>query len=637
MVKIGLLVPYEEMLVIGKKIIKEQELEVEYMRVIQTVDAVNEARMAIDAGVHIIVAHGYQAKLIKQYTNIPLVEIRLHAQEIGLLIKRAKETTKKEHPRIGIIAFENMLCDMSYMEDLFDVKLLVESLGRTEDNAKALYAMSNKKPDIIIGGEITCEEAEKMGYPTLFYRSTEESISEALHSAKKMAYAAESEKQNTAQIETILDASFNGIIKINTEGKLIVVNKPIENLIGKTAEEVIGTSISEIFPEFDMGAIWDILHGKRENYTISVDIRNQSWILLVAPIQYDDKITGAIISLHKVNDLVQKKKHTQDEMILRGFTAQATFHNVYTENEQMGKVLEQAKEYALSDSPILIYSETGTESHLIAEAIHNSSERKSGPFVSINMSGVDKDKQLEILFGGEYGLTDVQTRMKGAFIKANHGTVFIKGIEDLTLRVQQQIVRVMSSWQITKTDMQSIDNVNVRVMVSSKINLYCLVKEGKFSEELFYLIQGLTLEIPSLSQRKEDLQYYFKKFFKEYCQKYNKYLVLTHGGKDKINQLLWQGNLIQLKTFCERLVITADKRNIDEVRIQNLYSELYPYISEIGGEEKVVIYKSPEAVKLSELLEKHHGNRNLVAEELGISTTTLWRKMKKYGVEAKYK
>lgn len=99
MVKIGLLVPYEEMLVIGKKIIKEQELEVEYMRVIQTVDAVNEARMAIDAGVHIIVARGYQAKLIKQYTNIPLVEIRLHAQEIGLLIKRAKETTKKDHPR----------------------------------------------------------------------------------------------------------------------------------------------------------------------------------------------------------------------------------------------------------------------------------------------------------------------------------------------------------------------------------------------------------------------------------------------------------------------------------------------------------------------------------------------------------
>mgnify|MGYP000869307993 CR=1 FL=1 len=118
MVKIGLLVPYEEMLVIGKKIIKEQELEVEYMRVIQTVDAVNEARMAIDAGVHIIVAHGYQAKLIKQYTNIPLVEIRLHAQEIGLLIKRAKETTKKDHPRK---AGYNRSTFYQYFLDIYDL------------------------------------------------------------------------------------------------------------------------------------------------------------------------------------------------------------------------------------------------------------------------------------------------------------------------------------------------------------------------------------------------------------------------------------------------------------------------------------------------------------------------------------
>ena len=94
--------------------------------------------------------------------------------------------------------------------------------------------------------------------------------------------------------------------------------------------------------------------------------------------------------------------------------------------------------------------------------------------------------------------------------------------------------------------------------------------------------------------------------------------------------------MLQVKTFCERLVLTAQKRSIDEVMIQKLYAQLYPHIEEICGEKKIVIYKSPEAEELGELLEKHHGNRGVVAKELGISTTTLWRRMKKYGIEANY-
>ena len=270
MVKIALLVPNEEMLKIAQSVIEEQHIDVEYMKVIQTVDAVNEARLAVEAGAHIVVARGYQAKLIKEYTNIPLVEMRLHTQEIGLLLKKAKAITKKEMPKIGLIVVENMLCDMSHMEELFGVQLLIAYLQKIEETVPKLYEMSKDKPDLIIGGEVACREAEKMGYPSLFYSSTEESITEALLAAKKMAYAAETEKQNIAQFETVLDTSFNGIIKINVEGKIIVVNKLIENLIGKNAEEVMGFPLSEIFPEFDMAAVNSILQGERENYTVSV-------------------------------------------------------------------------------------------------------------------------------------------------------------------------------------------------------------------------------------------------------------------------------------------------------------------------------------------------------------------------------
>ena len=117
---------------------------------------------------------------------------------------------------------------------------------------------------------------------------------------------------------------------------------------------------------------------------------------------------------------------------------------------------------------------------------------------------------------------------------------------------------------------------------------------------------------------------------------YNRHLKITDGGYQKLAKLPWNGNTIQLKAFCERLVLSTEKRVIDEIVLQKLFEELYPEMKEIKGESRTVIYRSPESIELLEILERCHGNRNLAAKELGISTTTLWRRMKKYGVEAKY-
>ena len=632
MVKIGMLLPEERMVEPARKIIEENHLDVVYLEAVHTVDAVNKARIAVEAGAHILVARGYQAKLIKEYTNIPVVEIRFHAQEIGLLIQKAKTILKKEHPHIALIAFENMLCDMSYMEQLFDIRLDVIYLKRIEE-AESIIADFEERPDLIIGGEGTCRAAETMGYSTLFYQSTEESLKEALLAAKNASYAAESEKRNTAQFETVLDTSFNGIIKVNAEGKVIVVNKLVENLLGKNSEDLVGKSLTEILPGIDSLLIENILSGKSESYSTSVSVRKKTWMAMIAPIQYDNQITGAILSLQKLADNSKKTKDIQGDMLLHGFAAQTKFEDIQTENAQMRKMLETAKMYALSEHAVMIYGQAGTEDYLLAEAIHNNSIRKVGPYVSINMRGMDKEHQMEELFRREAGDT-VSTF--GAKIKANHGTLFIKGIEHLTLRVQHQILRTMLSRAQMRTDAQPLDTLDVRIIGSSKINLKHLVEKGEFSEELYYMLQSLVLEIPSLNERPEDLRNCFDKELKIYKEKYNRPLSVTEGAYKKLQELKWTGNGIQLRSFCERLVLTAKKRMIDEVVLQNLYDELFPHVEESHGEKRILVYRSQETDELEELLERFHGNRKLVAEELGISTTTLWRRMKKYGIEANY-
>lgn len=636
MVKIGMLLPEADMVPMAEKVVKDMNVEIACLKAISSVDVVNEARLAVEAGAKIVIARGYQAKMIKQYTNIPLIEMKLHAQEIGLLLQKAKLMVKKEHPVIALIAFDNMLCDVSYMEELFGVTLKVAVMKRSEETPGILDKMEAYHPDLVIGGEITCNEAERRGYLTLFYRATEESIKEALESARAMAFATEIEKQNTAQFETVLDTSFNGIVKVNMHGNIIVVNKLVEKLIGKEKEDVVGCALTEVFPQIDMDLVGRILKGESENLSTSISLGNKAFMLLMAPIEYDEVINGAIITLHQIADGARGAKRESNKMLLHGFSAKTDFGSIYTENVSMKKVLEDAKTFALSESPILIYGQAGIEDYLIAEAVHNNSNRKAGPYVSINMRGMDKEHQMEELFRREPVESQRDMAGKGAMIKADHGTLFIKGMEHLTLRVQHQILRTMLSRAQMRTDAQPIDALDVRIIGSSKVDLKQMVQQGTFSEEFYYMLQGLTLKVPSLNQRVEDLQHYFDREIGRYSEMYNRHLKITDGSYQKLAKLPWNGNTIQLKAFCERLVLSTEKRVVDEIVLQKLFEELYPEMKEIKGESRTVIYRSPESIELSEILERCHGNRNLAAKELGISTTTLWRRMKKYGVEAKY-
>lgn len=636
MVKIGMLLPEADMVPMAEKVVKDMNVEIACLKAISSVDVVNEARLAVEAGAKIVIARGYQAKMIKQYTNIPLIEMKLHAQEIGLLLQKAKLMVKKEHPVIALIAFDNMLCDVSYMEELFGVTLKVAVMKRSEETPGILDKMEAYHPDLVIGGEITCNEAERRGYLTLFYRATEESIKEALESARAMAFATEIEKQNTAQFETVLDTSFNGIVKVNMHGNIIVVNKLVEKLIGKEKEDVVGCALTEVFPQIDMDLVGRILKGESENLSTSISLGNKAFMLLMAPIEYDEVINGAIITLHQIADGARGAKRESNKMLLHGFSAKTDFGSIYTENVSMKKVLEDAKTFALSESPILIYGQAGIEDYLIAEAVHNNSNRKAGPYVSINMRGMDKEHQMEELFRREPVESQRDMAGKGAMIKADHGTLFIKGMEHLTLRVQHQILRTMLSRAQMRTDAQPIDALDVRIIGSSKVDLKQMVQQGTFSEEFYYMLQGLTLKVPSLNQRVEDLRHYFDREIGRYSEMYNRHLKITDGGYQKLAKLPWNGNTIQLKAFCERLVLSTEKRVVDEIVLQKLFEELYPEMKETKGESRMVIYRSPESIELSEILERCHGNRNLAAKELGISTTTLWRRMKKYGVEAKY-
>lgn len=631
MAKIAVLLPRDFMLEQAKKVIEEDQMDVDILKVISTADSVYEARKAVEDGADIVVARGIQAAFIKKYTNIPLAEMVLTGQEMGRLIVKAKQMLDQEHPQIAIIGFRNMYSDMTYFEEIFQITLKTYFIETMEGSEEAVEQAAGDGAQLLIGGDVVNSLAERRGLKTLFIESTEDSIRNALNVARKMEYAAEVEKNHIAQFETVLDTSANGIIRIDEEKKITIVNRLAEEIIGKKSETVAGKGIRDVIPGLQLEYVEGVLAGKRDTYTTSVRIGKTALMITMTPIQYEEQIRGAILTCYRLTAQKSKDAGQYREMYLHGYIAKHHFGQIGETSEKMKQALEKAKMFALSMKSVLIYGEEGTEKELFAQCIHNNSAYKSGPFVSVNCSGMSEQMQLDRLFGNSDS-TD-ESMKKGALLLGELGTVLISEVERLSLVAQYRLYRAIQYETLLRNDLEKSQTLNNRIIVTARTNLGICVSEGTFREDLYYLLNGLAVQIPPLRERTRDIEIIVKRCRGEFQKRYNKFLKVSEGALQELKAYPWPGNEIQLESFCERMFLTTQKKTIYEDYVKALFDELYPSIELHENEKKMVVYKYPEAIRLAELLEKYQGNRAAVAKELNISTTTLWRHIKKYGVD----
>ena len=642
---IALFVPTDEMYEQANTILQERENHVTILKRIRTEDAVAEARAVISEGVNIIVARGRQAVEIKHHTNVAVAEIVMTAQELGLLVNRAKNIVGKECPRIGLFGWGDMLCDTTYFEQLYHVELKRYILSDFEEWRNTIERAKKDQLDIIIGGEAALDGAYQMGIPGLFVSSTGESIEVALKNAESFYYMSEIEQRNYAQFSTILDSSFNGIIKVSVTGKVLVLNRAMEQIAGCTLDKALGKTASQVLNGLDENALRQILDGKMENYSTFLTLEDQSVVISIEPIVVGSQIDGAIISCNRLKRLDINDKDVMKKQYLRGYVAYGTFDDISNNLKDMRKVVERAKIYAQSSSPMLIEAISGPELEAITQGIHNYSMRKNGPFIMISMAGLTQDQQMTTLFGSRSDHHN--SPAPGAIEEANHGTLVIQAIDKLTLPTQYNLARLIRTKRLLKgnkiDDTQMIDT---RIIACTAKNLTELRREFQFRSDLYFALKSLRLKIPNLKDRREDVEYLLNLFTKKYMEQYSRYHVMTAGAKKILLEYPWEGNSIQLEAFCERMILTVGKRTITEEYVRSLLDELYHqdtsiYASEFEEEQTHITdpesdeEENPERRLLKTVLKKYNGSRTLSAKELNISTITLWRKIKKLGLDEK--
>lgn len=635
MSKIAILLPKEYMLEQARNVIREDELDIDILKVIKTSDSVYEARQAVEQGAEVVLARGVQAAFIRQYTNIPVAELTLTGQEIGLMIASAKKKVPdKKCPQIALIGFKNMFSDTTYADELYDIRLKFYDITAIEQAAEKVDLAIQEGADVLLGGDTVNALAAQKGIPAQFIDSTEESIRSAIGVAKKMILTAEAEKNFTAQFETVLDNSYNGILEIDENKEIMIVNRAGEELFHKKASQLEGTALEKVIPELEQRYIDDVLSGKRDSFMTSVYVAGVPMMLTAAPIQYENKIRGAIISLYRNASV---RKNDADELhsyYLKGYVAHAHFSDIRITGKEMEYCVELSKMYALSKNPVLICGEDGTDKEKLAQCIHNNSSYKAGPFVAVNCSGMTEQMQVDRLFGNPDA--EDESMKKGALAIGDHGTIVISEIEKLSLLCQYRLYRAIRYDSLIQNDLERSQTLDNRIIAITGADLYQYVEQGRFRQDLYYLLNSLTVEIPPLRKRPQDIRAIVEDCRVRFTKRYARFPKIAEDAMEALAGFGWQGNEIQLESFCERLFLTSPKKTITSDYVYFLLDTLYPVKERISEDGTTVIYQHPEAAHLTELLEKHQGNRSAVAKELGISTTTLWRRMKKYGVINKY-
>jgi two-component system response regulator HydG len=309
------------------------------------------------------------------------------------------------------------------------------------------------------------------------------------------------------------------------------------------------------------------------------------------------------------------------------------FEGIIGRSAAMQRVVQTARQVAPSDRPVLITGESGTGKELIARAIHNNSRRRKQRLVALNCAGLSESILEDELFGHVRGaFTGANTERAGRFEHADRGTLFMDEIGDMPQAMQAKLLRVLENGEVVRLGSNEPIKVDVRLISATNRNLEEMVADRSFREDLYYRIKGVTITIPPLRERREDIPLLIYYFLKQAAENYDKPLDSLHPDvQHALVSYGWPGNVRQLKNVVENMVVLATG---DVIGPDLLPAEIRPRHADVGDIDSLagISLEQAEKVLIRNTLKMVNGNREQAAQMLGIGERTLYRKIKEYGL-----
>ncbi|MGD8992743.1 MAG: sigma 54-interacting transcriptional regulator [Desulfobacterales bacterium] len=443
--------------------------------------------------------------------------------------------------------------------------------------------------------------------------------------------------------KTIVDTLQDGLMVMDPEGNILAMNPAAERLTGYSADELVGQNCRilnctgcELYGR-GAGENWCRLfvagNVKAKKCLISKKDRRALHVVKNATVlrDSDGQMIGAVETFTDISQMVRQE---QEILTLRkSCRLEEDHHGLLGESLPMQRLFELIENVAQTDAPVFIYGQSGTGKELVARAIHEDSPRKSKPFIKVNCAALNENLLESELFGHEKGsYTGADRTRIGRFEAAHEGTIFLDEIGDIPPGIQVKLLRVLEEKEIERVGDHRPIPVDVRIISASNKDLENLIAQELFREDLFFRINVFPLKCPALSERLDDIHLIVQNFIEQNAAKSGKKIVgLTPEAMEALLTYPWPGNVRELRNAIEYAFVLCSGNWINK-------EHLPPKISANGNRPQVNHHQSAasweeERKKLIDTLRQVAGNQSEAARILGVSRVTIWKRIKKYGID----
>jgi len=607
-------------------------------------------------GIDVVVAAGSNGGYLRQHLELPVVLVKVGGFDLMQALARARRVSH----RVGLVTWQGAPLDLAPFNELFDLGVEQRSYA-TEDEARAcVLELRHAGIEVVVGPGLVADLADQQGMTGVFLYSMD-AVREALNDAVEVARAARIEQAKRERLNTILGQLSDGVIAVDVAERIQTLNPTMAQWLGVRPDEWLGRALSDVCPELSLQAtlrlgVPDVERIER--------VGGKTLIVNRMPIVEQGVLTGAVLSCQDPISIQRVDRH------LRTRTKAPPGQRRHALDQWMGRspVVEQVRRLALraarSPATVLLIGETGTGKELIAQGIHAASDRRDMPFVAVNCAAVAESLLESELFGYEEGaFTGARRGGKiGLFEAAHRGTLFLDEVGEMPLSLQARLLRVLQEREVLRVGATEPTPVNVRVIAATHRDLRDSVAQGRFRLDLFYRLNILRLDVPPLRARRDDVPLIAEALHARLCHRLGVERARTRPWVltlvDMARHYPWPGNVRELENLLERVLAYAGDEPGDTPRTEPMPERLRAIAPELfeapmGGATLVSGAAAPgpslqpastaaavdwreqqsaaQWAAIRQALADCQGDRQRAAQQLGISRTTLWRKLRQAG------
>lgn len=590
-----------------------------------TAQALAQAEKCIHAGARVIICRGGTAEYLRRFLEIPIVDVRHSFLSVFLIMQRLGPL----YERVGFIGFHHTCHTVRKYNSITGAQVRVYEVADSDEFEPTFHQAVQDGVQALVGGFQIQAICRRHNFP---YYSTEPDESEVGQALNEALYSLRIEEERSEQLgllSTVINSVGEGIVSVDHNGIILHSNRIARTLLRCDN----GMSIFNII---NADNILRAIRDGENFYGEIFSLHDFSIVCSCQSIHLQGQPAGAVITLQEENIIRTLDNRIRKRALGRGHRAKNDFSDILGSCAALEQAKRIARRYARADSAVLIMGETGVGKEMFTQGIHNHSKRQNEPFVAINCAALPQNILESELFGYVKGaFTGARNEGKpGIFELAHKGTVFLDEISEMSPEVQVKLLRVLQEKEVTRIGDDKITPIDVRIIAASNKDLRREIAAGRFREDLYYRVCVLELVIPPLRERTKDIPILVRHFLHGRKS-------LTVRAQALMMQYSWPGNIRQLSNITERLDVLCDNDIITEEDVRQVLNlsekailpEAQPLTA--TGEKTTGTLKMLERQMIFDVLVQTDGNTAQAAELLGLSKTTLWRRMKAMQADAK--